>query len=105
MSDEQMTLGTWPLDLVKVECEKCGRKGQMHTDRLIGKYGADMDMFSARLKITEAGCQRADRAQPCTAILPDAFLVQAIIETNEEKVLKKELIPEARRWREESGRG
>jgi hypothetical protein len=29
------------LDVLNVECDKCGRRGRYHLDRLIERYGSD----------------------------------------------------------------
>jgi hypothetical protein len=99
-----MLLDEWPLSYVRVKCTKCDREGKLNTDRLVEKLG-NIDMFTARDKISQPGCQRTDKAAPCMSILPDAMLVQAIIEEDESKVLKPELLAEARDWRQKLGMG
>lgn len=94
-----MRLGDWPLPYVRVKCAQCGREGRMNTERLIDRFGADRKMFVVREKLTEDGCQRTDKKQPCLSILPDALLVQAILETDDSKVLNPKILPEAREWR------
>jgi hypothetical protein len=45
------------LDVLHVECEKCGRRGLYHLDRLIAKYGIDAKLFDWTDEIT-ADCPR-----------------------------------------------
>jgi hypothetical protein len=33
------------LDVIAVECDKCGRFGRYHVDRLIERYGIDAKLF------------------------------------------------------------
>ena len=33
------------LDVLRVECDKCGRKGQYRVDHLIEQYGIDAKLF------------------------------------------------------------
>lgn len=67
---------------------------------LIERFGADREMFTVREKLTANGCQRPNKNLPCLSTLPDALLVQAILADNDEDVIKPELLPEAREWRE-----
>jgi hypothetical protein len=45
------------LDVLNVECEKCGRRGRYHLDRLIERYGIDAKLFEWSDEIT-ADCPR-----------------------------------------------
>jgi hypothetical protein len=45
------------LDVLNVECEKCGRRGRYHPDRLIERYGIDAKLFDWTDEIT-ADCPR-----------------------------------------------
>jgi hypothetical protein len=45
------------LDVLNVECDKCGRFGRYHLDRLIERYGIDAKFFDWSDEIT-AGCPR-----------------------------------------------
>jgi hypothetical protein len=53
-------------------------------------------MFVVREKLTATNCQRPNKKQPCMSILPDALLVQAILEQDESKVIDKTKLDEAR---------
>jgi len=43
------------LDVLRVECDKCGRKGQYRVDHLIEQYGIDAKLFDWE---PEADCPR-----------------------------------------------
>ena len=44
------------LDVLNVECDKCGRRGLYHFDRLIERYGIDAKLFDAHGRLsTQAG--------------------------------------------------
>jgi hypothetical protein len=45
------------LDVLWIECDKCGRFGQYHLDRLIERYGIDAKLFAWSDEIT-ADCPR-----------------------------------------------
>jgi hypothetical protein len=45
------------LDVLNVECEKCGRRGRYHLDRLIERYGIEAKLFDWTDEIT-ADCPR-----------------------------------------------
>jgi hypothetical protein len=99
-----MRLAEWPLPYVRVKCGNCDREGRLKIDGLIERFGADREMFVVREKLTETSCKRPDKKQPCMSILPDALLVQAIMETDETKVIDQRLLAEAREWKEKSGK-
>jgi hypothetical protein len=45
------------LDVLNVECAKCGRRGRYHLDRLIMRYGIDAKLFEWSDEI-KADCPR-----------------------------------------------
>jgi len=45
------------LDVLNVECPKCGRRGRYHLDRLIERCGVDAKLFECSDEIT-ADCPR-----------------------------------------------
>jgi hypothetical protein len=45
------------LDVLNVECAKCGRRGRYHLDRLIERYGIEAKLFDWSDEIT-ADCPR-----------------------------------------------
>jgi hypothetical protein len=96
-------LRDWPLPNVRVSCKVCKREGQVSKEKLGEKYGLDEDMFSIREALTLPTCGRTNQQEPCSAILADALLVDAIFEPDVAKVLKPELLPEAREWRTKLG--
>lgn len=98
-----MRLGDWPLPYVRVACAQCQREGKLKLDGLIERFGEDREMFVVRQKLTEPTCNRPEKKLPCQSILPDARLVQAITAPTEADVLVKELLPEAREWRQKLG--
>ena len=42
------TLRAWALPMVRLACDRCGRKGQYRRDTLIEKYGTEMTMPDLR---------------------------------------------------------
>ncbi|MGX9944822.1 hypothetical protein ACTG4Q_20370 [Bradyrhizobium denitrificans] len=94
-----MRLSDWPLPYVRVACKQCDREGRMKIAGLIERFGPDREMFVVREKLTEPGCKRENKKLPCQSILPDALLVQAIMEPDESKVIDPKLIEDAREWR------
>jgi hypothetical protein len=61
------------LDVLNVECEKCGRKGRYHVHRLIERYGIDAKLFDWSDEIT-ADCPRKQARNlndQCGARCPD----------------------------------
>lgn len=64
------SLGEFPLPLVRVKCDKCGRAGQYRTAKLIERYGADMVM--PELRHVLAHCQRRHTMNdPCMIVFVD----------------------------------
>jgi len=58
------------LDVITVECDKCGRFGRYHVDRLIERYGIDAKLFGWE---PEADCPRnaaRNEHDPCGASFP-----------------------------------
>ena len=59
------------LDVLRVECDKCGRRGNYPVDRLIERYGIDAKLFDFE---PEADCPRKGARHdydPCGARCPD----------------------------------
>jgi hypothetical protein len=98
-----MQLDEWPLPYVRVKCAKCDRGGRLNRVGLLDRFGPDRDLFVVREKLTEPGCKRPDKKQPCQSTLPDALLVQAILAERKEDVIKPALLPEAIEWRQKLG--
>jgi hypothetical protein len=61
------------LDLLRIECGKCGRTGQYHVGRLIAARGANASVIEWRLELT-ANCPRRvanNFNDQCAAVMPD----------------------------------
>jgi hypothetical protein len=61
------------LDVLKVECDKCGRFGRYHVERLIERDGIDAKLFDWSAQIT-ADCPRKHSGNlydQCGARCPD----------------------------------
>src|SRR6516162_4378074 len=61
------------LAILRIECDKCGRSGQYHVDRLIMRYGIDAKLFEWSDEIT-ADCPRrhfGNLYDQCGARCPD----------------------------------
>jgi hypothetical protein len=52
------------LDVLRVECDKCGRRGSYPLDRLIERYGIDAKLFDFE---PEADCPRKIARNPYDA--------------------------------------
>jgi hypothetical protein len=98
-----MRLSDWPLPYVRLSCEFCEREGKLATEKLIDRFGSDVDMFTVREELAKPGCKVENPKDICKSKLTDALLVDAILEPDIAKVLKKDLLPEAREWREKLG--
>jgi hypothetical protein len=66
------------LDRLRVECRKCGRKGEYSVARLVERYGAHMAIAEWRDMVAEGCPKRAPehlkdygRTDPCGANCPD----------------------------------
>jgi ribosomal protein S27AE len=65
-----------PDTLIRVSCEKCGRRGQLRASTLVQRYGAQTAMPDLLRKI--ANCPRqGDMNDPCGAIYPDLVRQQS----------------------------
>ena len=51
-----LQLRDYPGDLVRLSCEKCGRKGQYREQTLVDRYGADVRLPDLREEIAQ--CER-----------------------------------------------
>jgi hypothetical protein len=61
------------LDVLSIECDKCGRKGRYRVDRLVKKYGIDAKLFDWSDEVT-ADCPRkiaGNLNDTCGAKCPD----------------------------------
>jgi len=51
-----LQLSEYQGDIVRLSCEKCGRSGQYRKQKLIDRYGADMQLPDLREEIAQ--CER-----------------------------------------------
>jgi hypothetical protein len=61
------------LEVLRITCDKCGRRGQYRVDRLIARYGIDAKINEFSSDVT-ADCPRKIANNPydaCAAIRPD----------------------------------
>jgi hypothetical protein len=61
------------LDVLRIECAKCGRSGRYRLADLITRYGRDEKLFPFTDDVT-ANCNRKQAhsdSDPCGAICPD----------------------------------
>jgi hypothetical protein len=54
-----LQLRDYPSEIVRLSCEKCGRRGQYRKQTLIERYGADMRLPDLREEIAQ--CERRGR--------------------------------------------
>jgi len=57
MPRSYVTLAEYPMDMVRLACTKCERRGQYRKATLIERYGPDKNMVELRLKLA-AGCPK-----------------------------------------------
>ena len=70
MTKGAWTIGTYPLDLVRIACAKCGRAGRYRRATLLERYGPDMALPELRHELAQ--CSRRNNASdPCMVIFPD----------------------------------
>jgi hypothetical protein len=59
-----LTLRDYPGDVVRLACEKCGRRGQYWKQSLLVRFGVDIALPDLRVEIAQ--CERQDSMQdPC----------------------------------------
>jgi len=61
------------LDMVRIECPKCGRSGRYRLADLLMRYGRNEKVFAFTDDVT-ANCERKQArsdSDPCGAIFPD----------------------------------
>ena len=51
-------------NMVRLRCEKCGRRGQYQVDKLLAKYGPDIAMPDLRHELAQCP-HRRDMSNPC----------------------------------------
>jgi hypothetical protein len=65
-----LTLTSYPRDLVRLACDRCGRSGQYRRETLIERFGRDAQMPTVLVAL--ADCPRyKDMSNPCGAHYPD----------------------------------
>ena len=52
------------LNMIRVKCRKCGRRGQYRADRLLEQYGPDIAMPDLRHELAQCPYRR-DMSNPC----------------------------------------
>ncbi len=64
------SLGDFPLPIVRIDCERCGRAGRYRLVGLIERFGADAALPDVLLGL--AACERRkDFSRPCGARFTD----------------------------------
>jgi hypothetical protein len=62
------------LPMLRVECDRCGRKGRYHTDKLVAKYGAVATLQPLQEELTKDCPHKRDPRFPfgkCAPLFPD----------------------------------
>ena len=64
------SLGEFPLDVMRIECQRRGRAGSYRRDGLLARFGADIALPD--LLVPLSSCERrADFSKPCGARYTD----------------------------------
>jgi hypothetical protein len=58
------SLGEFPLDVVHIDCERCGRAGRYAKARLMARFGADIALPDVLVAIAQCE-RRKDFSAPC----------------------------------------
>jgi hypothetical protein len=59
-------LGEFPSNVVRIDCERCGRAGSYRRDGLVARFGADAALPDVLIAL--ASCERrGDFSRPCGA--------------------------------------
>jgi L-alanine-DL-glutamate epimerase-like enolase superfamily enzyme len=53
------SLGEFPLDVVRIECERCGRAGSYRRDGLMARFGVDIALPDLLMELAQ--CERRIR--------------------------------------------
>jgi hypothetical protein len=53
MRNGSRSLGEFPLDVVRIECERCGRAGSYRRDGLMARLGADIALPDLLVALAE----------------------------------------------------
>jgi hypothetical protein len=64
------SLGEFPFDVVRIDCERCGRAGRYALSRLIERFGADAAGPDVLMELAQCE-RRKDFSRPCGARFPD----------------------------------
>jgi hypothetical protein len=72
MPDGSYSLGeaAAKLNMIRLRCEKCGRRGQYQTDRLLEQFGPNIAMPDLRHELAQCP-HRGDTSNPCQVAFVD----------------------------------
>lgn len=65
--NDAYTLGEVRASRVVIECERCDRRGEWSTQRLIEKHGADMGLPGLKSMLVSCQHQKFNENAPCQA--------------------------------------
>ena len=64
------SLGEFPLDVVRIACERCDRTGSYRRDVLVARFGADIALLDLLMALAQCE-RRRDFSKPCGARFSD----------------------------------
>jgi len=70
MRSGSRSLGEFPLDVVRIDCERCGRAERYRKDGLVARFGADIALPDLLMELAQCE-RRADFSKPCGARYTD----------------------------------
>ena len=65
-----LSLGEFPLDVVRIECERCNRAGSYRLGGLVERFGADIALPDLLMALAQCE-RRRDFSRPCGARFAD----------------------------------